>query len=219
MTTQAITLELEPRELLGKKVKQLRRTGIIPVHMYGPGVESRSLQCQAQKLVGVLVQAGGSTPITVSVQGEQGSHLAFAREIQWDPRRDDLLHVDLLVAEASRPVRAQVPITLIGESPGAKISGGTIMHQLHQLDVEALPLEMPSQVEIDLTLLTEPDGVVRAGEINAPSNVTVLTDPDEVVVRIELPRVVVEEEAAADEAPAGETPAEEDSSGTGEEAN
>ena len=220
MTTQAITLELEPRELLGKKVKQLRRTGIIPVHMYGPGVESRSLQCQAQKLVQVLVRAGGSTPITVSVQGERGNHLAFAREIQWDPRRDDLLHVDLLVAEATRTVRAQVPITLTGESPGAKISGGTVMHQLHQLEVEALPLEMPSQVEVDLDLLTEPDGVVRAGEISLPSNVTVLTDPDEVVVRIELPKVAAEEEAVAEEgAGADETPGEEDSSGTGEEAN
>tara|TARA_B100000315_G_scaffold131269_1_gene120814 strand:- start:814 stop:1473 length:660 start_codon:yes stop_codon:yes gene_type:complete len=218
MTTQAITLELEPRDLLGKKVKQLRRTGIIPVHLYGPGVESRSLQCQAQKLVQVLVRAGGSTPITVSVQGEKGNHLAFAREIQWDPRRDDLLHVDLLVAEATRAVRAQVPITLTGESPGAKISGGTVMHQLHQLEVEALPLEMPSQIEVDLALLTEPDGVVRAGEMNLPSNVTVLTDPDTVVVRIELPRVAAEEEAVAEEAGGEDTPGEAESSGTAEEA-
>jgi large subunit ribosomal protein L25 len=221
MTTQAITLELEPRELLGKKVKQLRRTGIIPVHLYGPGVESRSLQCQAQKLIQVLVRAGGSTPITVTVRGGQGSHLAFVREIQWDPRRDDLLHVDLLVAEANRMVRAQVPITLVGESPGARIAGGTIMHQLHELDVEALPLEMPSQAEVDLALLTEPDGVVRAGDINLPSNVTVLTDLDEVVVRIELPRVVAEEEAVSEEAAggqadAGETPADAESSDTEE---
>jgi large subunit ribosomal protein L25 len=215
MTSQAIKLELEPRELLGKKVKQLRRAGIIPVHLYGPGVESRSLQCQAPKLVQALVQAGGSTPITVSVRGEQGDHLAFAREIQWDPRRDDLLHVDLLVAEASRPVRAQVPITLIGESPGAKISGGTIMHQLHELDVEALPLEMPSHAEVDLNLLTEPDGVFRAGDLNLPSNVAVLTDPDTVVVRIELPRVVAEEEVVSEEsADADDTTADEGSPST-----
>ncbi|HJN88336.1 MAG: 50S ribosomal protein L25 [Dehalococcoidia bacterium] len=208
MTSQAIKLELEPRDTLGKKVKQLRRLGIIPVHLYGPGVESRALQCQAPKLVQALVQAGGSTPITVSVRGEKGDQLAFAREIQWDPRRDDLLHVDLLVAEVSKPVRAQVPITLTGESPGAKMSGGTIMHQLHELDVEALPLEMPSHAEVDLNLLTDPDGVVRAGDIQLPGNVTVLTDPDDVVVRIEQPRVAAEEEAvSAEEAGADETPA------------
>jgi large subunit ribosomal protein L25 len=83
------------------------------------------------------------------------------------------------------------------------------------LDVEALPLEMPGQIEIDLALLTEPDGVVRAGDIDLPSNVTVLTDADDVVVRIELPRVAAEEEAVAEgEDDAGETPAEGEASDT-----
>ena len=211
MTTEAIKLELEPRNLLGKKVK-LRRVGIIPIHVYGPGIESRSLQCQVQRLIQVLSLAGGNTPISISIQGEPGNQLAFAREIQWDPRRDDILHVDLLVAEADRPVSAQVPIVLIGESPGARMAGGNIVQQLRQLDVQALPLEMPSQAEIDLATLTEPDGVIRTGDISLPGNVTVLTDLEEVVVRIELPRVEVEEEAVAgrgaeEEAAADETPA------------
>ena len=199
MTTQAIKLDLEPRTLLGKKVKQLRRAGIIPVHLYGPGVESRPLQCTAQKLIQVLSLAGGSTPISVTIQGEKSSQLAFAREIQWDPRRDDLFHVDLLVAEATRLVSAQVPIVLTGESPGARMSGGAIMHQLHQLDVEALPLEMPGQAEVDLASLTEPDGVIRVSDISLPPNVTVLTDSEALVVRIEQPKAAVEEEAVADE--------------------
>ena len=209
MTTRAIKLELEPRDVLGKKVKQLRRAGIIPVHLYGPGVDSKSLQCQAQKLIQVLSLAGGATPITVSIQGEEGSQLAFAREIQWDPRRDEIYHVDLLVAEADRPVTAQVPVVLTGESPGARLVGGSIVHQLRQLDIQALPLEMPSQLEVDLGILTEPDSVVRVGDISFPDNVTVLSDPEQVVVRIELPRVEVEEEAVAEEGAeeeAGESP-------------
>lgn len=193
MTTGALNLELEPRTLLGKKVQQLRQSGIIPVHLYGPGVESRALQCQAQTLIQVLSRAGGNTPVTVTVRGEMGSQLAFAREIQWDPKRDDLVHVDLLVAQADRPVSALVPVVLTGESAGARSSRGTVMHQLRELTVEALPLEMPSQVEVDLGVLTDPDGVIRAGDIVLPSKVTLLTDPDEVVVRIELPRVAVTE--------------------------
>ena len=196
MTTQAIKLELTPRELLGKKVSQLRRAGIIPVHLYGPGIESRSLQCEGPRLIQVLAQAGANTPISVTIQGEKGNQLAFAREIQWDPRRDDLLHVDLLVAEATRRVSAQVPIVLTGESPGARAAGGTIMQQLRQLDVEALPLEMPGQAEVDLANLTEPDGVIRVSDISLPSNVIVLTDPEELVVRIESSRV--EEEGAVE---------------------
>lgn len=207
MTTGALNLELEPRTLLGKKVQQLRRSGIIPVHLYGPGIESKALQCQAQTLIQVLSLAGGNTPVTVTVRGEPGSHLAFAREIQWDPKRDDLVHVDLLVAQADRPVSAQVPVVLTGESPGARSSRGTVIQQLRELAVEALPLEMPSQVEVDLGVLTEPDSVVRARDIVFSSKVTLLTDPDDVVVRIELPRAVVTEapeEAVEAEEAAGE---------------
>ena len=199
MTTEAIKLELAPRDMLGKKVKQLRRAGIIPVHLYGPGIESRSLQCESPRLIQVLAQAGGNTPISVAVRGEEGNQLAFAREIQWDPRRDEVLHVDLLVAEANRPVSAQVPIILSGESPGARLVGGTIVHQLRLLDVQALPLEMPAQVEIDLAALTEPDAAIRVSDISLPSNVTVLTDSEELVVRIELPRVEVAEEETVEE--------------------
>lgn len=192
MTTEAVSLELEPRKLIGKKVKRLRREGIIPVHLYGQGVDSRALQCPAPMLIQVLSRAGGNTPITITISGEEGSQLAFAREIQWDPRRDYLNHVDFLVAEATRLVSAQVPIILIGESPGARSSGGTIMQQLRTVDVEALPLEMPAQIEIDLAVLTEAAGVVRAGDLAFSSNVNLLTDPDEVVVRIEAARVEVE---------------------------
>ena len=199
MTTASISLELSPREVLGKKVKRLRQQGVIPVHLYGPGVDPQPLQCETTKLVDVLVRAGGNTAVTVTVQGGQETHLAFAREIQWDPRRDDILHVDFLAVDASRPVSAQVPITLIGESPGARTAGGTVMQQLRDLNVEALPLEVPRELELDLTMLTEPDGVLRAADIVIPGNVTLLTDPEDVVVRIEVLRAIVEEEVFAED--------------------
>ncbi len=211
MTTEAIKLELEPREVLGKKVAQLRRGGIIPVHLYGPGEDSRSLQCQAQKLIQVLSLAGGNTPITVSIEGEPGAKLAFAREIQWDPRRDNILHVDLLVAEAGRPVTAQVPVVLSGESAGSRSVGGTIMLQLPQLEVQALPLEIPAQLELDLAVLTEPDSVIRVGDIALPANVTLLGDSEDVVVRIEAPR----ESEATHRPETGGVPGEQEAPGEG----
>ena len=192
MTTNAVQIELDPRELMGKKVGRLRRAGIVPVHLYGPGMEPRSLQCQASRLIQVLAVAGGATPIHITIQGESGTHLAFAREIQWDPRRDDLLHVDLLAADASRPVNAQVPIILTGESPGARTVGGTVMQQLRAVGVQALPLEMPSQIEVDLTVMGEADSVIRAADLPIPVNATMITDSEELVARIELPRVAEE---------------------------
>ena len=194
MTTNPVEIELNPRELMGKKAGRLRRAGIVPVHLYGPGMEPRALQCNASQLIRVLATAGAATPIHITIQGEPGNHLAFAREIQWDPKRDDLLHVDLLAADVSRPVTAQVPIVLIGESAGARTVSGTVMHQLRTVEIQALPLEMPSEIELDISVMEEPDSVIRVSDLLIPENATLLSDVEELGVRIELPRVEVEVE-------------------------
>ena len=213
MTTESIRLELEPRTVLGKKVKQLRREGTIPVHLYGPGIEPRSLQCENRQLLRVLSLAGSTNPINLSVSGESGESLAFAREIQWSPIRSQILHVDFLAVSATEKVTAQVPINLIGESPAARETGGSVAQALYNLDVEALPLEIPNEVVIDLSILVDSNSVVRAGELELDSNVTMLTDPEAMVVRVDAGRLAigrvegVEGEAAAevgDEAPAAE---------------
>ena len=102
MTTQAASLELEPRETLGKKVKALRRTGIVPVHLYGRGVESRALQCGVRTLLRAISQAGGEygQPMRVSVAGESGEYTAETSEIQWNPRTGDVLHVDFRIVSS-----------------------------------------------------------------------------------------------------------------------
>ena len=211
MTTSAVQLELQPRELLGKKVGRLRRAGIIPVHLYGPSIEPRALQCAGPQLIQALSRAGASSPINVSIEGESGSHVAFAREIQWDPRRDSVLHVDLMAVDVSRPVTAQVTVTLAGDAPGASRTGGSVIQQLQSVEVSALPLEMPAQIEVDLAVMTDPNSVVRAGDLSLPSGVTLLTDTEEVVSRIDVLR-----SAAAfdgEEGGAGEAATEEEESG------
>ncbi|MCY4366095.1 MAG: 50S ribosomal protein L25 [Chloroflexi bacterium] len=208
MTTESIRLELEPRTVLGKKVKQLRREGTIPVHLYGPGIEPRSLQCENRQLLRVLSLAGSTNPINLSVSGESGESLAFAREIQWSPIRSQILHVDFLAVSATEKVTAQVPINLVGESPAARETGGSVAQALYNLDVEALPLEIPNEVVIDLSILVDSNSVVRAGELELDSNVTMLTDPEAMVVRVDAGRLAIgrvegaEGEAAAEDAQA-----------------
>ena len=218
MTTQAIKLTLDPRDTLGKKVKQLRKSGTIPVHLYGAGLESRSLQCNQALLIRALSQAGGTTPINISVPGESGEQLTFAREIQWDPVRGNILHVDFLAVQANQPISAQVPISLVGESPGAREAGGTVIQQPREVNVEALPLEIPSEIEVDLSQLTDPGGTIRVSDLVLGANVTLLTDLEEVVARIEVLRAVEEEvveEAVPGEAeqPAAPEASEEESTG------
>ena len=211
MTTSAVRLELQARELLRKKVGRLRRAGIIPVHLYGPGIEPRSLQCSAPTLIRVLAEAGASSPISVTIEGESGSHTAFAREIQWDPRRDTVLHVDLMAADLSRPVTAQVPISLTGQAPAATRSGGSVTQQMFDVQVSALPMEMPAQIDLDLSIMTDPNSVLRAGDIALPTGVTLLTDSEEMVARIDVPRGTVADEAEETAARAADEGAEEGS--------
>lgn len=99
MTTQAVSIELETRATLGKKVKALRRAGIVPVHLYGKGVESRALQCETRTLLRAISNAGGEygQPMRVTIAGEAAECEAVASEIQWDPRTGDVLHVDFRI--------------------------------------------------------------------------------------------------------------------------
>lgn len=199
MTTEAVRLELHPREVLGKKVKQLRRTGVVPTNLYGPEIDSRPLQCEQREILRALARSGGATPIVVTVKGESGEQLTFAREVQWDPVRGDILHVDFMAVRATQRVTAQVPINLIGESPGAHEAGGTTIQQLRDLTIEALPLDIPPEIEVNLEMLTDPNGAIRAGDITLPPNITLVTDIEELVVRIEVTRVEEVEEVEAEE--------------------
>ena len=162
------------------------------MHLYGPEIESRPFQCEQRELLLALGRAGGNTPIMVTVEGEPGERLTFAREVQWHPLRGDVLHVDFIAVQATLRKSAQVPISLVGDSPGARDAGGTAIQQLRELMVEALPLEIPHEIEVDLAQLVDSGGVIRAGDIQLPANVGMLTDVEEVVVRIEVARAVEE---------------------------
>ena len=199
-----ITLSLETRTIMGKQVKKLRKAGTVPVHLYGPSISPRFLQCATPDLLRVLVQAGSNAPVFVTLPDSGEEHLAFVREVQWDPLRGTLLHVDLLQTELSQRLAAEVPIVLEGESQAAREAGGTVGQVLRTLSVEALPLDMPGDIRVDVSVLTDDSNVLRAGDVSLPGNVTLLTDPEEMVARIELPvraeeAVVEESEGAASE--------------------
>ena len=214
-----ISLNLEPRSSFGKKNKALRRSGLTPVHLYGPGIEPKNLQIASPDLIKALALAGGTTPISITVDGEAGEHLAFAREVQWDPVRGDLLHVDFLRTEATELVSADAPVVLEGESPGARAAFGSVVQMLRYVTVEALPLDMPREFLVDAAILDQTDSVLRAGDLPLPRGVTLVTDPEEMVARVEAGRAPMDaaaapqqEEAPAEEAEAaGDAPTEEES--------
>lgn len=183
-----ITLVLEPRTVLGKKVNRLRKAGVIPVHLYGRGVESQSLQCDGKTLLGVLTQAGRNTPVTVTISGRDGQELAFVREIQWDPLRGDMVHVDFMRVDIAEAVTAFIPVTLTGESPAVRLVRGAVVQQLREVEVQALPLDMPSEMSADLAMIADPADVIRVSDLAVPDSVTLLSDPEAAIARFEVAR-------------------------------
>ena len=142
MATEVATLPVQPRTVLGKKVSQLRRAGLTPVHMYGSGGEPQALQVDTQVLRRVLTHAGHNRPIEVVTEGSSARSLTFVREIQFHPLTLEVLHVDLFRVDADITTTVDVPLELEGDSPAVRL-GGSLIQNLHTVQVEARPLDVP----------------------------------------------------------------------------
>ena len=196
---ETLSITLSPREVTGKKVSQLRQAGIVPVHFYGPGVDSASLQADLMTLRKVLISAGRNVPITVKVEGEKGQNICFVRETQVHPVTEALLHVDFYRVDVSQTVRAEVPIILEGEPPAVLNLGGILLQPFDTLEVEALPLDMPESFRIDVTVLEDFTSSVRVGDIEVDEGVNILRDPVEMIARVVAPRIEEEEVPGAED--------------------
>ena len=186
------SLGLSQRTVTGKKVKQLRKQGILPVHMYGSGIESQSLQGSAGELRRVLPRVGANIPVSVQVEGSDDENICFVREVQRHPVTEDILHVDFIRVDVTQTISAEVPITLVGSAPATQ-QGGTLLQPLTSLLVEALPMDIPASVEADISGLDDFEKSIVVSDIAVSDNVTVLTDSDEFVARVSPPRVEVED--------------------------
>ena len=189
---EAHTLSLSQRTVTGKKVKQLRRQGILPVHMYGSGIDSQSLQAEASDLRRLLPRVGTNIPVSVKVDGSDDENICFVREVQRHPVTEDLLHIDFIRVDVTQTISAEVPITLVGSAPATQ-RGGTLLQPLTTLLVEALPMNIPANIEADISDLDDFEKSIVVSDIVVGDNVTVLTDSDEFVARVSPPRVEAED--------------------------
>lgn len=196
-----IELEITKREVLGQKVRFLRRQGITPVHLFGHGIESMALQCDTAKLQQVLTEAGKAKVISFRLDNEKRPRSVLVREVQVDSLRGGLLHVDFYQVKMAEEVKVEVPITLVGEAPALKLKANMLMQELDTLTVECLPAKIPASVELDISSLTEAEQMVRVKGIELEKGVTILNDPELVVVKISSrPVEVVAEREVTEEA-------------------
>jgi large subunit ribosomal protein L25 len=205
-------LRVAPREVLGKKVKVLRRQGVTPANIYGSHVESQSIQVSTEELRHVLKTAGRNDIVYLRLDGDE-PRPTFVRDVQQNPVTDAILHVDFLQISLREKVRADVPLHLVGLAPAVDTFGGILMHGLDHVTVEALPTEVPSFIEVDVTSLAEINQALHVSDVTVPEDVTMLTDLEQVIAKVAPPAVEpepeVEEEEEAIEGEAPEEGAEE----------
>ena len=199
-----LTLQTSKRDILGKKTRFLRRQGITPTHLFGHGLESLALQCDTAKLQQIIARAGMTRLIALGIEEDKQPRSVFIREIQRDVCSGELLHVDFYQVRKTEKIRADVPIILVGEAPAMKETGRTLTHSLTSLSMECLPDKLPPQIEVDLSQLEEAGQAIYVRDIIISPDITLITDPDQMVVkvseaRVEVEEVVAEAEAAAEE--------------------
>lgn len=201
------TLQGNARDLLGRKVKQLRQTGQIPATIYGKKVKSSSVVVSAADFQKVLAEAGETGLVELSAGGTM--HPVLIHNVQRDAVTDAILHVEFYQVDLKEKVKTKVPLVLIGESQAVAERKGVILSLLNEVEVEALPAELPEKIEVDVSKLSDVDQEVKVSELKVPQGVTLLTDPTIGVVKIAaLVSKEAEAQAAADAAAAATVAAE-----------
>ena len=185
---KAERLESQPRTVLGKKVKRLRREGTTPIHLYGPGGPPLALQADSTHLRSVIQRVGRTSPVAVIVDGDSEQTLSFVRDVAVHPTTGEIEHVDFLRVDESRPIEVPINVTIIGDSP-ATVGGQAVVTQvLRTLHVLATPFNAPDGVEADVSGLEYIGAVLRVSDLNLPDGVEVAGHPDDVIARIQKQR-------------------------------
>lgn len=210
MKTQA--LNAEKRDTLGKKVKKLRKTGIVPANIYGKSTKSTAISVKLVDFTKTYKETGETGLIEITVKGQKEPHHVLVHNVQIHPVSDDIIHVDFHQVELKENIRVPVPFTFTGEAPAATQKKGVLITLLNETEVEALPTELPEEIVVDLSTLAEVGDEIKIGDLKVAGRVKIMAEPDEVVVKInslekeEEPTVAapVEGEASSESA----TPAE-----------
>lgn len=197
-------LELETRILMGKKVGRLRRAGVLPATVYGKGVGPFSVQLDAKLFSDLYRKVGRTTLLDLKIPGQK-TQAAFVHVIQRHPVTRSIIHVDFRVVDLKTEITVEIPLHLVGGSPLVDIGDAVLNQVLTTVALRALPTELPSYIEVDISGLDSFDKSIHVRDLVAPEKTNLASDGDELVVSL-TPARTAEEEEAAEEAEAPTEP-------------
>jgi len=198
-----IDLSARPRTVLGKKVKRLRREGIVPANIYGHNVTSTAIEAPHLELRRVIRSAGHTGLVRINLDGERAPRTTVIRSIQRKFTTGDVIHVDFQEVSLTEKMTVRVPVMLIGTAPVSDL-GGLVVQILDHVEVECLPGDIPSHFEADISGMIEMTSQVQARDLPLPDNVTLLSDETLLIASVTIE--TQEEEEEAELTPAEEVP-------------
>lgn len=196
MSEERYTLVAEPRTVVGKQVKQLRREGWTPAVIYSTKQEPMNIKLETLPLFKTLRKASTTHLIDVDVEGKK--HTVLAREIQQHVTRGDLVHVDFLEVDMKVVITSEAELVGVGEAAPEADGLGVVTLSLRSVAIECLPDDLVSQIEVDLSKIATPDDAITVADLVAPQGVTILDDPETIVAVFSYERAAIEEGAEED---------------------
>jgi len=196
MPTQ-LELQAEPRSVLGKHVRRLRREGIVPANIYGHGA-SRAIQAPLRALEHVLAQGGRTGIIAIAVDGK--SETALMKDVQRDPRSGKILHIEFRAVSMEEEVTSLVPLRFVGESTAVTKLDGVLTHPRSEVHITARAGDLPDVIEVDISALDELNAAIHVSDLPPSTRYKIIDAPEEVLAMVQPPKVEVEEVAEAVEA-------------------
>lgn len=194
-----IALHATERKILGKKVKKLRADGSLPAHVFGKGVEGENVFVFLPEFLRIFKIAGETSVIDLKI-GTERVRPVLVREVQYDPLSGEPIHIDFYQVDLTQKVKVSVPIALVGEEPEiVKLGEAIVLQTLNEVEVEALPAEMVSKLEVDITSLKQIDDAIVVAQLSYDrSKLTISAGEDEIVVKL-APAVTAEMEKLMEE--------------------
>lgn len=192
-----ITLSANIRKEFGKKTNALKYNGLVPAVVYGPGVKNFSIEVSEKDFKKVLAKAGESSLVELVIEGEKDKKPVLIHEIQKDPVSDQIIHIDFYQADLKEEVEVAVPLVFEGVAPAEKELGGTLNKNMTEIEVKALPTNLPQEIKVNISGLKTFEDHILVKDLAIPANVTIMKGGDEIVAAVLAP-VKVEEELAAE---------------------
>ena len=212
MSEGRVQVEAQPRAVLGKKVRFLRREGWVPGNLFGRGAHSTAIQVRTREMEHLLAHTPRNALLSLQIDGGSPATVLI-RGVARKPTTGEIYHVDFYKVSMTQRLRTDVPIVLVGTAPAADLHGATILQAMDALHVECLPGNLPTRIVVDIERLAAIDDAVHVRDLELPPGVVALVDDEELVAKALAPTLEAEVtpeavEAAAPTEGAGDHPAE-----------